>query len=277
MNASQSILIGDYEITDKEFLLFQKLIYDKAGITIADTKKGLIQGRLTKRLRHFELSSFHDYYDLVHSENNNMEMQVLIDLLTTNETYFYREQKHFDFINDIITAGKLSSNSLNIWSAACSSGEEPYSLAMLLADKLGIQANWNILATDLNRQILDNALRGLYPITEIEKIPKKYLHAYCLQGTGKYSDYFLIDKSIKEKIDYQQLNLNQNWHIPKSFDLILLRNVMIYFNKKTRQQLVERVANILKPDGYLFISHSETLSRVSDRFKIVQPGVYQFK
>jgi len=277
MISNRPAIIDNFKITEKEFNLFRQLIYDKAGISMADTKRGLVQGRLTKRLRHFRLNSFHEYYELLHNSVDGTEMQMLVDLLTTNETYFYREQKHFDYIAETIVKDLKPSQTFKIWSAACSSGEEPYSIAMLLADKLGMKANWEILATDLNQQILNAAKRGLYRISAIEKIPRDYLREHCLQGQSQYSDFFMMRKTIKEKIDFQQLNLNREWKCDGPFDLIVLRNVMIYFDKPTRKKLVARIAKKLKPGGYLFISHSETLSGISDHFKCVQPAIYKLK
>ncbi len=277
MSIAKPAIVDNFQITEKEFNLFRKLIYDKAGISMAETKRGLVQGRLTKRLRHYRLRNFSEYYDLIHRSADGTEMQMLVDLLTTNETYFYREQKHFDFVADTVIKDLKKINDFKIWSAACSSGEEPYSLAMLLADKLGINANWDILATDLNQQILDTAKRGLYLMSVTEKIPRNYLREYCLQGQAQYSDFFMLCKAIRSKIDFQQLNLNSEWKCSGPFDLIVLRNVMIYFDRETRKKLVARMANKLKPNGYLFISHSETLSSISDRFKCVQPAIYRLK
>ena len=244
---------------------------------MADTKKGLVQGRLAKRLRHLNLNSFGDYFDLLHEGNDDAEMQMMVDLLTTNETYFFREKKHFDFISREIISRHPPNRNFRVWSAACSSGEEPYSIAMLLSDKPGIHANWHILASDLNQQILDKARRGLYPISETEKIPTSYLQAHCLKGTGEFSGFFLVDKKIRQKIKFQKINLNGSWGNIGTFDLIMLRNVMIYFDKKTRTRLVNRIANNLNPGGYLFISHSESLSGISSKFKSIQPAIYQLK
>jgi len=277
MNMPNTKVINPYIITDAEFVMFCKLIYEKAGISLPDTKKGLVQGRLTKRLRHFGLSSFREYYDLVHSANNEAEMQMTIDLLTTNETYFYREHKHFDFIKESILKDRKFPGEFKVWSAACSSGEEPYSVAMLLADKLGSIGNWNILATDLNQQMLDTAERGLYPMSVTEKIPSEYLREYCLKGKGQHVNNFMMDRSIKKKIDFQQFNLNRTWKTMALYDLILLRNVMIYFDTNTRKKLVDQIASKLKPRGYLFISHSETLNGISDKFECVHPAIYRLK
>ncbi|MFV2056922.1 MAG: protein-glutamate O-methyltransferase CheR, partial [Thiohalomonadales bacterium] len=136
MKTVEPVSFDNFEITEDEFSLFRKLIYEKAGISMAETKQGLVQGRLTKRLRYFKLRNFREYYDFVHTDTTGTEMQMLVDLLTTNETYFYREQKHFDFIVESIINRFKPPDELNIWSAACSSGEEPYSIAMLLSDKL---------------------------------------------------------------------------------------------------------------------------------------------
>jgi len=277
MSIAKPAIVDNFQITEKEFNLFRKLIYDKAGISMAETKRGLVQGRLTKRLRHYRLRNFSEYYDLINRSADGIEMQMLVDLLTTNETYFYREQKHFDFVAETVIKGLKKINNFKIWSAACSSGEEPYSLAMLVADKLGINGNWDILATDLNQQILDTAKRGLYRMSVTEKIPQNYLREYCLQGQSQYSDFFMLCKAIRSKIDFQQLNLNSEWNCGGPFDLIVLRNVMIYFDSKTREKLVARMANKLKPNGYLFVSHSETLSGINGHFKCVQPAIYRLK
>ena len=275
MNPETCRFFDELTITDKEFSLFRELIYEKAGIAMAETKKGLVQGRLGKRLRHFKLRSFRAYYDLVSADREGSEMQMLVDLLTTNETYFFREQKHFDFIAETLVRGYKPAQGLKIWSAACSSGEEPYSIAMLLFDKLGEHAQWDILATDLNQQILDQAKRGVYPLEDAEKIPPDYLQAHCLKGTGDYANYFMLDKKIRSRVDFRQLNLNGTWDNTGIFDLIVLRNVMIYFDKDTRKRLVARMAERLKPGGYLFVGHSETLSGISDRFQCVQPAIYR--
>ncbi len=277
MDSAKTYLDHEYVLTNKEFNLFRELIYDKAGIYMADTKKGLISGRLTKRLRHFNLANFGEYYAFVHSDTAGSEMQVLVDLLTTNETYFFREQKHFDFLRELIVKNYKPSHSFKIWSAASSSGEEAYSMAMLLAGELGFLTNWNILATDLNQQVLETAKRGLYPMSAAEKIPNEYLRLFCLKGCDQYSDYFMIEKTLKSKIQFQQINLNGAWHNIGPFDLIVLRNVMIYFDKETRKKLMSRIAKKLTRKGYLFISHSESLTGVSESFKCIQPAIYQLK
>lgn len=277
MNIAKPLHTSEFRITDREFNLFRELIFSKAGISMADTKKGLVQGRLTKRLRYYNLSNFGEYYRYANEPRNETELQVIVDLLTTNETYFFREPKHFTFLQEHILSTQRNNSEFKVWSAACSTGEEPYSLAMVLAGEKGLTGNWNIVATDLNQQVLADAQRGLYPMAAAEKIPQHYLRAYCLEGTGQYADYFLLDKRIRDKIHFESLNLNGDWRISGQFDLIVLRNVMIYFNKETKKRLLERIATRMKPGGYLYISHSETLSGVTDRFKTVKPAIYRLK
>lgn len=277
MLATQPVYIHDVVITDKEFSQFSQLIYKMAGITMADTKKGLVKGRLAKRLRYYNLKNFTDYYRLVSDEKNVEELQIVVDLLTTNETYFFREEKHFELIKEINLTAYKTRDGFDVWSAACSSGEEPYSIAMQVCSEIGMDSRWNILATDLNQEVLMRAQRGLYSMDAAKKIPREFLEKYCLEGTGRYSGSFLISKPLRDKIKFRSMNLNGKWDAIGLFDLIFLRNVMIYFDKETKARLIERMAAKLKPDGYLVVSHAETLTGVSDKFRSVRPSVYKLK
>ncbi len=264
------------QLSDAEFELFRRFIMDNAGISLSPVKKSLVENRLSKRLRDLGMNSFKNYYQRVMNDVSRNEAQTLIDLLTTNETYFFREPQHFDYLrNHIIT--KLSpANDISIWCAASSTGEEPYSLAMTLADTLGISAKWRIIATDINTEVLKTAVAGKYTLCEKDAIPEKLLTSYCLKGVRSQEGVILVDKSIREHIKYEQLNLMGEWGDNyKNFDIIFIRNVMIYFDLPTRKKLVNRLASSIKKDGYLFISHSETLHNLTNRFKLIQPSIYQ--
>lgn len=275
MNGAQLRVVShNYQISDKEFHLFQKLIYDLAEIDLPLSKRALVVGRLSKRMRKLNITSFEEYYKLVTHKNNPAELQNTIDYLTTNETYFFREEKHFDFIANDILEKNSSNRNFKIWSAASSSGEEAYSAAMVLADKLGLHSNWKIIGTDINQKVVSQAQRGQYPIAERDKIPKEYLIDYCLKGVRSESGTMLIDNHLKKHIDFELLNLNADFPEQISnFDVVFLRNVMIYFNLETKQRLVDKIADRIKLGGYMFIGHSETLNLVSDRFKIVRPSI----
>jgi len=261
-------------LSDQEFRQFQTMIYDIAGISMSPAKKTLVSGRLMKRVKHHGLSSYDEYFRLLMKNGGDGELQVAIDLLTTNETYFFREPKHFDFLRDRVLSARKPGKSFRVWSAASSSGEEPYSIAMLLADILG-EAPWELVASDLSTRVLEKARASIYPMERAEGIPKHYLTRYCLKGIGSQDGKFMIVKELRNRVQYRQVNLNET--LPKigEFDVIFLRNVMIYFDMETKRQVVARMMPLLAPGGYFIIGHSESLNGVTDDLKVVVPSVYR--
>lgn len=265
-----------FSISDKEFHLFKSLIYEKAGISLSTNKRQMVVSRLSKRMRQLNIDSFRKYHDLVTKKENISELQNTIDYLTTNETYFFREPKHFEFLKSEIIGEMNSGTNFNVWSAASSTGEEAYSIAMVLAEKFGLHSDWRIFGTDINSDVVNQAKQGLYPIQESEKISRDYLREYCLKGVREQSGTMLMDSKIKRHINFQRLNLNDKWaENISNFDIVFLRNIMIYFNLETKQRLVDKIADKIKPGGYMFIGHSETLNNVTDRFKIIRPSICQ--
>jgi chemotaxis protein methyltransferase CheR len=261
-------------INDDEFDHFKKLIYRKAGIYLSDVKKPLVAGRLSKRLRHYGLNTYSQYITLLKRPGNDPEMQIMVDLLTTNETYFFREPRHFDFLLSEVLPAADKYKTFRAWSAASSSGEEAYTLAMLLAERFGF-SNWEILATDISSRVLETARKGIYSTASMAKIPKSYVAKYCLKGVRTQEGNFSFDSQLKNLITFQSVNLNETLPEIGFFDVIMLRNVMIYFNAKTKQQVVNRVVQRLKTGGYLFIGHSETLNGVTDKVKMIKPSVFR--
>lgn len=263
-----------YRLLDSEFTQFQGLLYRLAGISLSPAKKALVCGRLAKRIKHHRLDSYGDYFQLLTSGREPQELQIAIDLLTTNETFFFREQKHFDFLSQRILPDYRPGRPFRVWSAACSSGQEPYSIAMTLAAHLG-ESTWEITASDLSTKVLERARSGLYAMEQAGKIPQPYLKAYCLKGTGNQEGSFLIDRKLRNRISFMQVNLNTS--LPKlgEFDLVFLRNVMIYFDLDTKRGVVKRILDTLRPGGHLFIGHSESLNGVVDNIKLVSPSIYQ--
>ena len=251
-------------ITDREFSQFQRFIYDAAGIFMANGKQALVSGRLAKRLAHYQLDSYGDYLRLLESRSQPAELQVAVDLLTTNETYFFREPKHFTLLRDLAQDARDKGKTLRVWSAASSSGEEPYSIAMVLADILG-EAAWEVLGTDISTRVLERA----------SLMPPAYLKKFCLKGQGSEAGTMLIERALRQRVQFQHLNLNQP--LPKigSFDVIFLRNVMIYFNLETKRQVVARLLAQLRPGGYFLIGHSETLNDINDTMTAVAPSIYR--
>lgn len=265
-----------FSISDKEFHLFKSLIYEKAGISLSTNKRQMVVSRLSKRMRQLNIDSFRKYHDLVTKKENVSELQNTIDYLTTNETYFFREPKHFEFLKSEIIGEMNSGTNFNVWSAASSTGEEAYSIAMVLAEKFGLHSDWRVFGTDINSDVVNQAKQGLYTIQESEKISRDYLREYCLKGVREQSGTMLMDSKIKRHINFQRLNLNDKWaENISNFDIVFLRNIMIYFNLETKQRLVDKIADKIKPGGYMFIGHSETLNNVTDRFKIIRPSICQ--
>ncbi|MGD9172136.1 MAG: protein-glutamate O-methyltransferase CheR [Candidatus Thiodiazotropha sp.] len=261
-------------LSDKEFGLFRDMIYEIAGISLAPAKKALVAGRLGKRLKHYGLRSFRDYFQLIQAPTNRDERQVAIDLLTTNETYFFRETKHFDFLHNELQNMTLQGRPFRVWSAASSSGEEAYSIAMLLAHRLG-NAPWEILASDISTRVLEKARSGLYPIARTKDIPPDYLKRFCLKGVGRHEGMFLVDKSLRDRVEFRQLNLNERLPSVGSFDAIFLRNVLIYFNQETKRKVIDRLVPLLRPGGCFLVGHSESLHGVNAKLKLLQPSIYR--
>jgi chemotaxis protein methyltransferase CheR len=261
-------------ITDREFSQFQRFIYDAAGIFMANGKQALVSGRLAKRLAHYQLDSYGDYLRLLESRAQPAELQVAVDLLTTNETYFFREPKHFTLLRDLAQDARDKGKALRVWSAASSSGEEPYSIAMVLADVLG-EAAWEVLGTDISTRVLERARTGHYPMERASQMPPAYLKKFCLKGQGSEAGTMLIERSLRQRVQFQHLNLNQPLPKVGSFDVIFLRNVMIYFNLETKRQVVARLLAQLRPGGYFLIGHSETLNDINDTLVAVAPSIYR--
>ncbi|PCK07125.1 MAG: SAM-dependent methyltransferase [Alteromonadaceae bacterium] len=264
----------DCDINDTEFALFQSFIFDHAGISLSSRKKTLVSSRLNKRLRHYNLSSFQQYYDIVMSSPADGERQVATDLLTTNETYFFREPKHFDFLKDQVLQSWPRGKPMKIWSAASSTGEEVYSLSMLLDDQLN-SSRWDIFGSDISHRVLETASRGLYQQLRIEGIPQAYLKKYCLKGTGEHEGLLLIANELRQRVRFAQINLQRPLPNLGSFDVIFLRNVLIYFNDETKKIVIKKIVDKLRPGGYLFIGHSESIRSFQLGLNLVTPAVYQ--
>lgn len=267
--------MSQYVISDSEFAYVRKLIHEIAGISLADSKKMLVCSRLGKRLAHHGLSNFREYFQRIASGQLDNELQVAVDLLTTNETYFFREPRHFDFLRDRILP-ELKGRQIRVWSAACSSGEEPYSLAMLLADQLG-DSGWEVLASDLSSRVLERARRGHYSMERTQHIPKPYLRRFCLKGVGAQDGTLLVDRTLRRHVTFRQVNLNGPLPSVGIFDVIFLRNVLIYFDLETKTRVVARLAKHLRPGGYLIVGHSESLSHLPEGMFVVQPSVYRMR
>ncbi|GAB1393100.1 protein-glutamate O-methyltransferase [Rhodocyclaceae bacterium] len=263
-------------ITDAEFKQFQRLIYDIAGISLADSKKVLLVGRLGKRVKACNLGTFSEYYKLVASGKDPEERQTMVDLLTTNETYFFREEAHFDFLRQVILPQHPRGQSFDLWSGASSTGEEIYTLCMVLADELGVNGQWSILGSDISTHVLGIAQRGLYWLDRTRGLPQEYLKKYCLKGVRSQEGSFLIAPELRRHTRFMQVNLNTTLpNLGGKFHTIFLRNVMIYFDNDTKRQVINRLVEKLHPGGYLIVGHSESLNGINETLKMVKPTIYR--
>jgi chemotaxis protein methyltransferase CheR len=264
------------DITEQEFGRFQRFIYEAAGITLAGTKKTLVSSRLAGRLAECEVGSYTEYFRLLSSGTRPDEVQRAIDLLTTNETYFFREPRHFDFMREQLMSPvfRARTRPVRVWSAAGSTGEEAYSIAMVLEDCLRGRA-WEVIASDISTRVLDRARAGHYPMERARNIPLPYLQRFCLKGQGKQEQTLLIERSLRNRVQLRQINLNAELPPLGQFDFVFLRNVLIYFNVETKREVVARVVSTIAPGGWFFIGHSESLHGVSDDPQSVAPAIYR--
>lgn len=262
-------------LQDAEFRTFQKLIFQEAGIDLNDTKKLLVQSRLIKQLLKYGFQTYTEYLRFV--QINPVEKTEMINLLTTNETYFFREIDHYEFIQKEIVPHYPMKTKFRVWSAAASVGAEAYSTAMLL-DTMLSKPNWEIVGTDINTEVIKKARIGLYPESWVEKIPMDLRKLYCLKGKGENQGKFLIDRSLIPNMRFEQANLLDLKGDLGYFDLIFLRNVLIYFDNATKQKVVDNVIKHLAPGGYFFISHTENLNMLNiENLEQVKTAIYRKK
>ncbi len=250
----------------KTFKQFCDLIYSKSGIYLTEKKRSLVENRLGKRIRALGLETHDAYYDYIRNDTTGDELVQLLDAISTNVTFFFREQHHFDFITrDISDRIARGQRTFTFWSAACSSGEEPYSLAITLAEALDGSCEARILATDISTRILRDAKKGEYDKKKTEKIsPQLRMRYFTTTKTGR-GEFVTVQKRIRDMVTFAHLNLSHTpYPMHGPFDIIMLRNVMIYFNDEMRIRVLGEIHRLLKPDGHLLVGHSESLSGLSN-------------
>ncbi|MES3034816.1 MAG: protein-glutamate O-methyltransferase [Gemmatimonadota bacterium] len=260
------------ELSPGDFQRVRRIAYERAGLAIPAGKEGLVRSRVSKRLRDRRMTSFGTYLDAVESEQDGAEMVRLIDLLTTNKTDFFREPAHFDFLlSQILPTVVAAGTPLRIWSAGCSSGEEPYTLSMLLHEALPPRYDFRILATDICTTVVATAKQGTYTAQQLADVSSQRRQRFFTPaGDGRAT----VTPELRAPISFANLNLMASWPMSGPFDLILCRNVMIYFDKPTVTRLVSRFHALLAPGGHLFIGHSESLTAIEHGYRYVQPAVY---
>ncbi|MFZ5976004.1 MAG: CheR family methyltransferase [Bacillota bacterium] len=267
------------EITEKEFKKLADYIQLNYGIFLKDEKQSLLNARLAKVVEQHNFKSFSEYYNYVVSDASGLATSILIDKVTTNYTYFMREPDHFKYMEGVALPyfeRKITDYDLRVWSAGCSTGEEPYTIAIVLEEYFKGKKEWDkkILATDISTQVLEVAKKGYYDVKQIELIPPIWKLNYFNKLSN---DVFAVNDSIKREVIFRRLNLVKNFSFQfrKKFHIIFCRNVMIYFDKKTRDALVNNFYDMTETGGYLFIGHTESLDREASKYKYVAPAIYR--
>lgn len=269
----------EFNLTDKDFNFIKNLVANNTGIVLSDAKRSMVYSRLSRRLRSLSINDFSSYCDLLKS-NDEEEMVNFVNAITTNLTSFFREKHHFDYLANTLIPHWLKTRNdtrrIRIWSAGCSTGEEPYSIAITLRDHFPNLEDWDvrILATDLDTNVVAKASSGVYAYERVEGLPKPMLRNWFRRGKNGQGDMVKVSAELQDLITFKQLNLLEEWPFKGGFDLIFCRNVVIYFNKDTQRVLANRYADNLKSDGALFLGHSETLFKVSDRFSLIGNTIY---
>jgi chemotaxis protein methyltransferase CheR len=270
----------EFEFTDDDFNRIRSLVNLHTGISVSEAKRELVYSRLARRLRHLGINTFESYCRLVETGDSS-EVPQFVNAITTNLTAFFREIHHFQFLAEKALPELLIRNSkernLRIWSAGCSTGEEPYSIAITVRNFLADKPGWNvkILATDIDSNVLNAASRGVYAEERIHSLPAETLQSSFKKGLGSNQGFVKISADLQDMISFRQLNLNEPWPMRSVFDVIFCRNVVIYFSKQNQRTLFDRFANALSPEGFLFIGHSESLFSVSNRFELIGKTVYR--
>lgn len=270
--------IMEYSITADEYQRLCALIYDESGIALGDQKQSLVVSRLSKRLRELGLKTFVEYYEHVVNDPSREEFTRLLDLISTNKTDFFREPKHFEFLREEILPELTREKRIRIWSSACSTGEEPYTIAMTLYDGVSDPAQWDfkILATDLSTRVLAKAAAGLYDAERVRAVPLEIVRRHFLRGRGRSEGQVKVKPHLAGMIQFRRLNLmDDRFPIKAALDVVFCRNVMIYFDRPTQEQLVNKFYRYLKPGGHLFIGHSESLQWVNHPFRTVAATIYR--
>ena len=277
-------LPSQWEISDELFARFRDLIYREAGIALTDGKQSLLISRLAGRLRELGTTSFEEYWRLVENPASTDERARLLDRICTNETHFFRDPRQFQFLDDHAfpyveaESARTGSRRVRAWSAACSTGEEPYSIAMAMLHRFPRSVGWQVevAATDLSNKVLALARAGLWSMDKATDIPLLYRKAFMLRGVGSQAGKMKVGPELREVVSFARINLNDaRYSVTGTFDLIFCRNVLIYFDHNSKVKVVDRLMNHLAPGGYLFLGYAETTTTITDRLGSVGPNVYR--
>ena len=273
----------EFHYTKEHFDTIRTLVFEHTGITMPDTKSELIYGRISRRLRKLKLNDFYEYCDLLRSGNAEDELGHFVNSVTTNLTSFFRESHHFDYLKNTILPNVRHRNQLTrrirIWSAGCSTGKEPYSIAISLRESGMDFTGWDvkILATDIDTNVLDKAKSGIYDDGETDGLSKEQIKKWFIKGKGEHQGELKASRDIQNLITFKPLNLMDVWPMKGMFDVVFCRNVVIYFNKETQKVLFKRIADKIESGSYLILGHSESLFNVNDDFRLLGKTIYERK
>lgn len=273
-------LAGDFQLSQAEFDRIRELVREHTGISLSEAKRQLVYGRLSRRLRALRMSSFKEYIVLL-ERGEPEELEEFTNAVTTNLTSFFREPHHFEYLGKellpAITRSASASRRLRIWCCAASTGEEPYSIAMVLREQQQLLNGWDVkmLATDLDSNVLAHASAGVYVPERFNNMSAPRIKKFFEEGGGEHRDRLRASDSLRDLITFKQLNLMHEWPMRGPFDAIFCRNVIIYFDKNTQRELFERMATLQRPGDHLFLGHSESLYRVSERYELIGKTIYR--
>jgi chemotaxis protein methyltransferase CheR len=269
------------ELSEKDFSDFSSFIYSEFGIKMLPIKRVMLQGRLLKRIRELNMKSFSEYKNYFFSqEGQRKEILQFLNVVTTNKTDFFREPVHFNFLNDVVLPEKKQQRATDvfkIWSAGCSSGEEPYTISIVLNDHqlLNPSFRFEITGTDISTQVLEKASKGVYPADKINEVPMEIKKKYFLKSKDTVNPTIKVNSILQRNIKFTYLNLMDNYSLPSTFDVIFCRNVLIYFDRGTQEKVIQKICAFLKKDGYFFIGHSESLSGMNLPLEHIKPTIFR--
>lgn len=279
MPAIQTTFAAD-TLSDADYEFLRRLIYEHSRINLGHDKRALVSSRVAKRLRALKIGGYHEYCQWLKTAESAEELGNLVDVISTNHTHFFREEKHFDWMRSVLLpAWRLchdERDGFRAWSAASSSGEEPYTLAIVLAEFFGLEGKWTIDATDISTRILDRAGQAIYDAEKLAPVRPELLRRYFQRGNGQFAGQFRVKEQLRQRVSFRHLNLLQpGYPFSQRFHLIFCRNVMIYFDRPTQETLIAKLTEQLEPGGHLLVGHSESLSGIRHSLRQLQPAVYQ--
>jgi chemotaxis protein methyltransferase CheR len=279
MDLESKNLPTDYyslKLSSRQFDIISRLVYQVSGIDLHEGKEELVKARLIKRLRHLKIFGFDRYLKYLANDKSGSEIRAMVDVLTTNKTNFFRESEHLDYLRDEIITG-LGNDQIRLWSAGCSSGEEPYSMAITLCEAIPDigKCDIKILATDISDRMMEQARQGLYGEDTLKGMPPQLKRKYFQKAEAGIGHRYRVVPLLQSMVCFAKLNLMDEWPMRGLFDVIFCRNVMIYFDKQTQEKLVKRFWSQLRAGGYLMVGHSESLTFMAHDYRYIKPAVYQ--